>query len=81
MQPAGSPFSALGQNNEKQEASQLFQRKKGFKSQHLYFSQNTLVLGVFLTASTSTEEGHAGNQAIFGPSGGETNHYYYFSLL
>ena len=30
---------------------------------------NTLVLGVSLTASTSPEEGHAGNQQISGPSG------------
>ena len=34
-----------------------------------YFSQNTLVLGVSLTASTSPEDGHAGNQQISGPSG------------
>ena len=27
------------------------------------------MLGVSLTASTSPEEGHAGNQLIFGPSG------------
>ncbi len=33
------------------------------------FSLNTLVLGVSLTASTSPEDGHAGNQQISGPSG------------
>ena len=32
-------------------------------------SLNTLVLGVSLTASTSPEDGHAGNQQISGPSG------------
>ena len=36
------------------------------------FSLNTLVLGVSLTASTSPEEGHAGNQQMFGPSGATT---------
>ena len=39
------------------------------------FSLNTLVLGVSLTASTSPEEGHTGNQKIFGPSGATTGRF------
>ena len=39
-------------------------------------SLNTLVLGVSLTASTSPEDGHAGNQQISGPSGASKIYFF-----
>ena len=47
-------------------------RLPGSRGPGKVFSLNTLVLGVSLTASTSPEEGHTGNQQIFGPSGATT---------